>query len=333
MIEVKNLTMHYRAYVKDPGFMGSVRSLFNRRKVIIPAVDNVSFNIEQGEMIGFIGANGAGKTTTLKLLSGLLYPTSGTVTVGGFTPQHRKPEFLRSISLVMGQKMQLMWDLSAADSFLVNKAIYDISDDAYQQRLTELADMLEAGDLLNRQIRRLSLGERMKCELIAALLHQPKVLFLDEPTIGLDVNMQLAVREFIARYNERYQATVILTSHYMADVAVLADRIIIIDRGRFIYDGSLETLVERFAPQKTLRIQLSTPVPAETLAQYGEARDLGELEAAIVVDRKRVTEIAARLLTELPITDIAIEEPSIEDVVRQVFTNASGAPNGERMIA
>src|SRR5215471_4373138 len=221
MIHVRHLTKHYDVHEKQPGFLGSLRALFHREYRAVKAVENVSFEIGPGEIVGFLGPNGAGKTTTLKMLSGLLHPTSGEVAVAGFTPKRRQREFLTTITLVMGQKQQLIWDLPAADSFLVNQAIYEIPDDVYRQRIGELTEMLGLTGLLNKQVRKLSLGERMKCELAAALLHEPKVLFLDEPTIGLDVAMQVAIRDFVRLYNQRHDATVLLTSHYMDDVVAL----------------------------------------------------------------------------------------------------------------
>jgi ABC-2 type transport system ATP-binding protein len=249
MISVRHLTKHYEVHEKQEGFLGSLRALFHREYKAVKAVEDVSFEIAAGEIVGFLGPNGAGKTTTLKMLSGLLHPTAGEVTVAGFTPKRRQREFLTTITLVMGQKQQLIWDLPAADSFLVNQAIYDIPDDVCRRRVGELTEMLGLTGLLNKQVRKLSLGERMKCELAAALLHGPQVLFLDEPTIGLDVNMQQAVRDFVAAYNERHGATVLLTSHYMADVTALCRRVMVIDSGALIFDGDLSSLVEQTAPQ------------------------------------------------------------------------------------
>src|SRR5882672_8191898 len=269
MIEVESLSKHYRVHERPPGLVGSLKAVFRRRYRTIRAVDAVSFHIAPGEIVGFLGPNGAGKTTTLKMLAGLLHPTAGRVSVAGFTPQRRQREFLTSITLVMGQKQQLIWDLPAADTFLVNQAIYAIADTDFRARLGELTDMLELGPLLNKQVRKLSLGERMKCELAAALLHRPSVLFLDEPTIGLDVAMQLAVRDFIRAYNERTGATTLLTSHYMDDVIALCPRVIVIDKGRLRYDGALATLIHTLRPDKRVVLRYAGPPAREDLERAG----------------------------------------------------------------
>ncbi len=320
VISVRALRKDYQVYHKEAGFRGSLRSFFNRRHATVTAVDGISFDIAEGEIVGFLGPNGAGKTTTLKMLSGLLHPSGGEVSVLGFEPRRRERGFLCSITLVMGQKQQLTWDLAALDSFLLNRAIYDIPEDIYRQRIGELSEMLSLQGILSKPVRKLSLGERMKCELALALLHQPKILFLDEPTIGLDVNMQRAVRDFVASYNERYKATVMLTSHYMADVEALARRVMVIDGGHIAFDGDLRALIAERAPQKVLRLKLATPQPAERLKLYAEIRSLDELEAELLVDRSRVPEIASRLLADLPVADIAIEEMPIEDVIGTLFT-------------
>ncbi len=319
MIEVASLSKHYRIHEKEAGLKGSLRAFFKRQHKVVKAVDDVSFSVAAGEMVGFLGSNGAGKTTTLKMLSGLLHPTSGRVRVAGFEPKRRQKDFLKTITLVMGQKQQLSWDLSANDSFLVNQAIYEIPNSVYKARLAELTEMLELTGLLDKQVRKLSLGERMKCELAAALLHQPRVLFLDEPTIGLDVNMQRSVREFVSAYNVRHEATVMLTSHYMADVTALAKRIIVIDKGRIVFDGDFRALIEARAPQKILRLQFSQPVAPETLRRYGEVRRLEDVQAELLVPRREVALLAARLLSELPIADIGIEEIPIEEIIGRVF--------------
>lgn len=247
IISARNLTKQYHIYKKEEGLAGAVKSFFKRTYETKTAVEKISFDIEQGELIGFIGPNGAGKTTTLKMLSGLLYPTSGSVSVLDHTPFQRKPAFLKQISLVMGQKNQLWWDLPPMDTFLLNKEIYEIPDKAFTQRVEELSDLLDVKDILHVQVRKLSLGQRMKCELMAALLHQPKILFLDEPTIGLDVVVQHKLRNFIKEYNKKYNATILLTSHYMRDVKQLCDRVIVINFGRIIYDGNLDRLMEKYA--------------------------------------------------------------------------------------
>src|SRR6266550_640020 len=251
VISVSQLSKYYQVHQKEPGVLGSLKALVNRKTYTAKAVDDISFTINEGELIGFIGPNGAGKTTTLKCLSGLLYPTSGKVNVLGYTPFERKHDYLKQISLVMGQKNQLWWDLPAIDSFLLNKEIYDIPEEKYKKIISELSALLDVEDILQVQVRKLSLGQRMKCELIAALIHNPKILFLDEPTIGLDVVMQQKLREFVKAYNEKYNATIILTSHYMKDVEELCKRIIIIDHGKILYDGLLDSIVKKYAKNKS----------------------------------------------------------------------------------
>jgi ABC-2 type transport system ATP-binding protein len=323
MIVARKLEKHYTVHEKEPGFKGSLRAFVRRTTRVVRAVDGVSFEIANGEMVGFLGPNGAGKTTTLKILAGLLHPSAGMVDVNGFTPKERRAAFLKTITLVMGQKQQLMWDLPALDSFLVNQAIYEIPDDQFRATMREFDDILELEGILRKQVRKLSLGERMKCELAAALLHRPRVLFLDEPTIGLDVNMQVRIREFVAEYNRRFDATVILTSHYMADVTALCRRIIVIDKGRIVFDGDLSSLVERAAPSKIIRIELATPVPPERLALYGQVQHVEGLRAELLVPRSETRHAAARLLDELPVADVTIEDPPIEEVIGVVFAGGS----------
>ena len=325
MIEASGLTKRYTVYRKEAGFRGTLRGFFRRQHHDVDAVRDLTLSIEAGEIVGFLGPNGAGKTTTLKMFSGLLHPTAGAVSVAGYVPKERNPDFLRSIALVMGQKMQLHWDIPAADSFLVLKTIYDIPDADYRARLDELTDMLGLGDLIHRPIRRLSLGERMKCELVAALLHRPRVLFLDEPTIGLDVTAQAAIRNFIVDYNRRHGATVLITSHYMADVTALARRVLVIDLGRLVFDGDLSALIERHSPDKILRVQLSEPVPDARLEAFGSIRAVDGLSVELAVPRATVARRAADLLATLPVADIAIEEPAVEDVIRTVFRDAAAS--------
>lgn len=322
MIEVRNLEKLYTVHEKEPGFVGSVRSFVRRKTRVVRAVDRVSFEIADGEMVGFLGPNGAGKTTTLKMLSGLLHPSNGYVQVGGYVPKERRAAFLKSITLVMGQKQQLLWDLPALDSFLVNQAIYEIPDRQYHETMREFTEILDLEDILRKQVRKLSLGERMKCELAAALLHQPRVLFLDEPTIGLDVNMQVRIREFVAEYNRRYNASVILTSHYMADVTALCKRIIVIDKGRIVFDGDLSALVESAGAGKIIRLELEAPVPDEILSQYGQVREHEGLQAELLVPRTEVSQLAARLLAHLPVADVTIQDPAIEEVIGELFAGA-----------
>ncbi len=323
IIQVQDLAKHYTVHEKEPGFRGSLRSFVRRQSKTVRAVDGVTFRIGAGEMVGFVGPNGAGKTTTLKMLSGLLHPTSGEVSVAGYTPKQRRAAFLKTITLVMGQKQQLIWDLPALDSFRVNQAIYEIEDDEYRETMREFTDILDLDGILKKQVRKLSLGERMKCELAAALLHRPKVLFLDEPTIGLDVNMQVRIREFVQEYNRRYDATIILTSHYMADVTALCDRIIVVDKGLLVFDGDLQALIDRASTNKIIKLELSRNIATEQLALYGQVQALDGRRAELLVPRGETSTTAARLLAELPIADVTIEDPPIEEVIGQVFAGKS----------
>lgn len=320
VVKVTNLTKVYEVYKKQPGLLGSLEALVKRKYEQVHAVKSVSFNIEEGELVGFIGPNGAGKTTTLKTLSGLLHPTSGRVEVLGYNPWERDYDFLRQISLVMGQKNQLWWDLPAIESFRLAKEIYNIPDSAYNKNLKNLISMLELDNVVDIQVRKLSLGQRMKAELIAALIHSPKVLFLDEPTIGLDVVMQKTMRKFIKEYNENYSGSIILTSHYMADVKELCKRVIIIDKGEIIYDGSLSDVITKFASHKQIQVTFSkSPTPAKLKAIKGyESHSETQLE--LKVKRGDVASSTASLLKNFPIQDINIKEPDIEDVIRDVFS-------------
>ncbi|HVF69368.1 MAG TPA: ABC transporter ATP-binding protein [Xanthomonadales bacterium] len=320
IINVSNLTKYYKIHQKEPGLSGSLKSLFNRKYYDAKAVDDISFSIEEGELIGFIGPNGAGKTTTLKCLSGLLYPTSGKVEVMGYTPFERKHPFLKQISLVMGQKNQLWWDLPAIDSFLLNKEIYEISDSVYKKTLDELVELLDVQDVLQVQVRKLSLGQRMKCELIAALIHNPKILFLDEPTIGLDVVMQQKLRDFIKEYNKRYNATILLTSHYMKDVEQLCERVIIIDHGKILYDGALSDIVKKYVKNKTLSVIFAKPVEKNKLSRLGQVLELDGSKAILSVPREKSNHVASKLLDSFPVVDLNIEEANIEEIIRDVFT-------------
>lgn len=323
MIEVSNLEKHYTVAEKEPGIAGSLRSFFSRKTKTVKAVDGVSFSIAAGEMVGFLGANGAGKTTTLKMLSGLLHPTAGTARVAGFTPFERRSSFLKTMTLVMGQKQQLLWDLPALDSFLVNQAIYEIPDLEFKATMQEFSELLNLEGILKKQVRKLSLGERMKCELAAALLHRPKVLFLDEPTIGLDVNMQVRIREFVAAYNQRFNATVILTSHYMADVTALCKRIIVVDKGHIIFDGDLSALIERSSPAKIVKLELSRPVEKHVLESYATVKSMDGLFAELLVPRLETSKISGRLLSELPVADVTIQDPDIEEIIGELFSSQS----------
>jgi len=323
IISVSHLKKNYQVYKKEPGFLGSVRSLFSRQYESVPAVADISFDIDEGELVGFIGPNGAGKTTTLKCLSGLLYPSSGTIAVLGSIPQRREKKLLTQMALVMGQKNQLWWDLPSVETFLLNKEIYEIPDDIYKKTLGELVDLLDVGKLLEVQVRKLSLGERMKMELIAALIHAPKVLFLDEPTIGLDVVMQKNMRDFIKAYNERHKSTILLTSHYMEDVRQLAKRVIVIDHGKILYDGKLDSLVKKFAKYKLLSVVLEKEMAPQKLKDVGEVVSYTFPKAVLRVPREASNTAAAKLLQKFPVADLNIEEADIEDIIRDVFGSAT----------
>lgn len=323
-IIVDHLQKDYSVFRKKPGFSGALSSLFIRKYETKQAVNDVSFSIGAGELVGFIGPNGAGKTTTLKCLSGLLYPTRGTVRVLGFDPWQRKREFLTQISLVMGQKNQLWWDLPAMDTFLLNKEMYAIPDTKFTKTLSELVDILDVSHLLSVQVRKLSLGERMKMEIIAAIIHTPNILFLDEPTIGLDVVIQKQMRDFIREYNKRYNATIVLTSHYMEDVKQLASRIIVIDHGALLFDGSLVKFIDTYGKDKILSIVLDDHVKQEQLKRLGVVVSYEYPKVTIRVPREKTKDIASLLLRKFPIDDINIEEQDIEDVVRTVFSGKTG---------
>lgn len=299
--------------------MGSVKSLFQRKYYDAKAVDDISFSIKEGELVGFIGPNGAGKTTTLKCLSGLLYPTEGSISVLGYTPFKREHAFLKQISFVMGQKNQLWWDLPPIESFILNKEIYEVPNDQFKKTLADLSELLDIKDILNVQVKKLSLGQRMKCELIAALIHRPKVLFLDEPTIGLDVVMQKKLRDFIKRYNEKYKSTIILTSHYMRDVEQLCKRVIIIDKGNILYDGLLANIVRKYSKTKSLSFSLYQDVDRKEIEKLGEITAYDFPRITMVVSREKSNIVLSKLLEDFSAQDITIEEPQIEDVIRNVF--------------
>ncbi len=322
VITVKNLTKSFKVYKKEKGLMGSVKSLFDRKYTEVKAVDNVSFEIDKGEFVGFIGPNGAGKTTTLKCLTGLLYPTSGTVKVLGHTPWAREHDYLKRVALVMGQKNQLWWDLPAQDSFELNKAIYEIPDDEYQTKYYELAELLEVKDILDIQVRKLSLGQRMRCELMSAFLHSPEVIFLDEPTIGLDVVMQKKLRSFFKEYNSRYDTTVILTSHYMDDVKELCKRVIIIDGGTILYDGKLESLVNKYVKYRHISFIPTQKIMKSDLMKLGDVVNYSKDHVILSVLRNDATNVSAKLLKNFEIEDLQIDEMSLEDVIRKIFTKS-----------
>ncbi|MCL5995170.1 MAG: ATP-binding cassette domain-containing protein [Chloroflexi bacterium] len=328
-IIVDGLSKTYRVTDREGGFGAAVRSFFKRKYRDVKAVQNVSFRIGSGEIVGFLGPNGAGKTTTLKMLSGLLYPTGGSANVLSHTPWERRADYLRSITLVMGQRNRLSWDIPAADSFLLNQAIYRIGDADYKRTFDELNELLELAAIIRKPVRNLSLGERMKCELAAALLHRPQVLFLDEPTIGLDIGAQVRIRSFLKEYNRRSGATILLTSHYMADVTALCERIIIIHHGQLKYDGKLADLSRRIAPYKLIAVRLGDCIDCdlsrygtvvEVAAEYGADGANGDGGKQLVqVKADEVAAVTARILADLPVSDLTIEDPPIEDVIERAF--------------
>lgn len=318
-ISVSHLKKYFKVYRRSAGFLPALGSLFRRPSETVQAVDDISFEIKQGELVGFIGPNGAGKTTTLKCLSGLLWPSGGEIRCLGYKPFDKKTDFLKKISLVMGHKNQLWWDLPAVETFRLNKEIYEINEKDYQETLDELTELLGVDEIITIPIRQLSLGQRMKMELIASLLHRPKVLFLDEPTIGLDVVMQKKMRDFIAEYNRRYNSTILLTSHYMSDVKELCKRVIIIDHGKLIYDGDLEDLVEKYADTKIITVDIDKSVEMKEFARFGKIKSAVDGRVVISVPKKSTTTVATAILKKYQIKDLNIEDPEIEDIIRLVF--------------
>ena len=317
VVHVSELTKIFKVPEREAGLRAAAKSLVRRKTRDVRAVDTISFDIGPGEVVGFLGPNGAGKTTTLKMLAGLLYPTSGEARVLGHVPSRREREYLRRMTMVMGNRNQLQWDIPALDSFELNRAIYRLPRAGYVEIRDELIDLLEVGDLVRKPVRNLSLGERMKVEIVGALLHRPMVLFLDEPTIGLDVTMQKRIRTFVAEYNRRYGATVLLTSHYMADVEALCRRVIVIHHGRILFDGALASLADEFAAYKTIGVVLENG--AAPLDAYGEVVHHDGDRVMLRVPKAETSRVAARLLADLAILDLTIEEPPIEDVIESVF--------------
>jgi ABC-2 type transport system ATP-binding protein len=328
MIRVRDLKKHYRVHERPPGLGAALRSVLRRQTRTVAAVDGIDFDIAAGERVGFLGPNGAGKTTTLKVLSGLLHPTSGEVSVDGHEPRRREDAFLRTIMLVLGQKQQLLWDLPPSETFELNRAVYGVPRAQFRETIAELTELLELGDLVGKPTRTLSLGERMKCELAAALVHRPRVLFLDEPTIGLDVSMQAIVRDFVARYNERSGATLILTSHNMDDVARLCPRVLVIDKGKLVYDGALDALVTRVRPDKRVVLRFSRAVDAADVRALGKVlrHDAGEI--VLEVHKEAVNAVVGRALATLPVSDLTVENPPLEEVMSELFAR-SRAERGE----
>lgn len=319
IIEIKKLNKTYLSQKKEPGILAGIKNLFHQETIKIKAVDDIDFEIKEGELVGFLGPNGAGKTTTLKMLSGIIKPTSGFVRVLGYDPWDRKNEYKKQFALLMGQKNQLWWDLPVMESFLLNKKIYDISDEDFSETLNELVDLLDVSKILNIQVRRLSLGERMKCELIASLLHRPKVLFLDEPTIGLDVIAQKNIRDFLVRYNKKRKVTILLTSHYMEDIEQLCDRIIIINQ-KIFYDGPLSELVEKYAENKMLTVTFTREVEMKDVKNFGAVDDFNPIRVQFKVPRADVRSVAKEILSsDLPVDDIMIDEVDVESIIRSIF--------------
>jgi len=319
IIKVNNLNKEFTYYEKDAGLKNSLKNLFSRKELIKTAVKDISFEIEEGEIVGFLGPNGAGKTTTLKMLSGILYPSGGSASIMGYTPWERKKEFKKQFSIVMGQKNQLWWDLPANESLYLNKCIYEIEDKEYKKTVGELTELLDVKDLLKVQVRRLSLGERMKMELIASLLHKPKILFLDEPTIGLDIISQRNIREFINNYNKEVKTTVILTSHYMHDIEDLCKRTIVINDGKIVYDGDLKKVNEVFSKTKIIKLQLEVPVKSELLETFGKVKDYSGLNAILEINKNDIKNQSKMMLDKLPILDFNIEDIPIEEGIAMLY--------------
>ena len=322
MIHARNLAKTYRVADKAPGLGGTLRHFVRRRHREIHAVRDITLDIEPGETVGFLGPNGAGKTTAIKMLTGLIHPTAGEVTVLGHTPARRPHALLRQMTLVMGNKQQLIWDLPTLDSLRINAAIYDIADDEAERRTRAFADLLDLDEELTQPVRKLSLGQRMKCELVAALLHHPRVLFLDEPTLGLDVNAQVAVRRFLRAYNAEHDAAVLLTSHYMGDISALCERVIVIDHGRVLYSGSLDGILDRFAPHRQVTLEAERDLTEAELTPFGTVETCTGHTARLLLERSRLTTTVADLMRTLPITDLTISDPPLEETLGRLFDEA-----------
>ncbi|MCP9912958.1 ATP-binding cassette domain-containing protein [Cyanobium sp. BA20m-14] len=319
MIRASGLSKTYRISEKQPGLAGTIQHLLRRRHRDVLAVNGISFTIEPGEIVGFLGPNGAGKTTTLKMLTGLIHPSGGELEVAGHQPFRRQARFLRQITLVMGNRQQLLWDLPALDSLRVNAAVYGIAEAEAQRRIGQLAEMLELGQELRRPMRKLSLGQRMKAELLAALLHEPAVLFLDEPTLGLDVNAQARVRDFLADYNRRTGATVLLTSHYMGDITALCPRVLLIHQGQLFHDGSLADLTQRLAPCRQVRLELADLHPPEAFAGFGQLEAHQGHLVRLLVPRAQLAQQVAALLERFAVVDLEVSDPPVEELIGGLF--------------
>ncbi|MCU0711382.1 MAG: ABC transporter ATP-binding protein [Pirellula sp.] len=327
IIQIKNLAKSYRVYQKKEGLREAFRGLFRREYKTVEAVKNVNLTVERGEFVAFLGPNGAGKTTTLKLLSGVIYPTSGVATVMGFTPWERSLEYRRRFALVMGQKNQLWWDLPAQESFRLNQKIYRLETEQFEATLDRLTSLLDVKRLLGRPVRELSLGERMKMELIAALLHDPEVLFLDEPTIGLDVIAQHKIQQFLKQYQEERGITILLTSHYMKDVAALCKRVVVIAEGSVQYDGSLAGIVDVFSKDKIVTLELEEGQSDAGLERFGTIETRNLPKVALRCERNRVSQILTQILNEYTIADVAVEDPPLEEVIAKLYTQVSRDQN------
>lgn len=319
MITVEHLKKDFTYYKKHTGLKGSLHNIFHRESLTKEAVRDISFSVGKGEMIGFLGPNGAGKTTTLKMLSGILYPTGGKVEVDGYVPWERKNEFKRRISIVMGQKNQLWWDLPASDSFYLNKCIFGVDDGSYRDIIMELSELLDVKELLNVQVRRLSLGERMKMEILAALIHRPDILFLDEPTIGLDILSQKKIREFLKAYNEQWKTTVIITSHYMADIEALCDRTVIINQGQLVYDGKLGDINRILGEKKLLSVKTSAAVGLESWKAFGVVRELNEAGPVLEVPQEKVKEVLSAILSGFAVEDFTVTDIPLEESIARFY--------------
>lgn len=319
IIEVEHLSKTFEYYEKAPGLKGAVKNLFHRKKLYKDAVDDVSFRVEKGEIVGFLGPNGAGKTTTLKMLSGILYPTDGKAVVNGFIPWKRENEYKKSFALVSGQKSQLWPDLPAIDTFELNRNIYELEEESFRGFLAEITQLLDVERLLKVQVRRLSLGERMKMELIAALLHQPSVMFLDEPTIGLDLTAQSNIRSFLKEYNRRYHTTIIITSHYMKDIEDLCDRVVVINQGKNVFDGKLADVSDLFEQRKVVKLKSSSVLDCEGLKTFGVLKSSTAHESTVLIEKPKVNESLKKLVEMYPFADISVENIPLEEGIRLLY--------------